>query len=350
VAPERSRHGCNTFTERAGIHPGSSQFALCRPPVQTSSTRQRPVRSVLLVFGGILTAAIVGTGIWAWTPDRLRSELEKLYWDPSTRYIEVGGTSIRVRESGDSHAPAVVLLHGFGSSLETWEPWAQALSTRYRVLRFDFPGSGLSEPDRSGSYTDARSLELIVQLMDKIGLVSATLIGNSMGGRIAWRFAAAFPSRVHRLILISPDGFASPGFEYGKPPHVPLALQLMKHFLPRVLMRNYLATAYADPSRLSDSVIDRYYDLLLAPGNRAAMISRMQQNILEEPGPILRQIRTPALLLWGRKDRLIPFSNSADYVSALPNVRLVEFPDLGHVPHEEAPGETLRPVEQFLAQ
>jgi pimeloyl-ACP methyl ester carboxylesterase len=76
----------------------------------------------------------------------------------------------------------------------------------------------------------------------------------------------------------------------------------------------------------------------------------MQQMMLEEPIPILRQIGCPTLLLWGRKDRLIPFSNSADYAHALPNARLVEFPDLGHVPHEEAPDESLKPLELFLAQ
>jgi pimeloyl-ACP methyl ester carboxylesterase len=218
------------------------------------------------------------------------------------------------------------------------------------VVRFDLPGSGLSEPDRTGNYADARSLELIARLMDRLGVESATLIGNSMGGRIAWAFAAAFPSRVRKLVLISPDGFASPGFEYGKAPQVPAVLQLMKYFLPRVLMRSNLAAAYADPSRLSESVIDRYYDLLLAPGNRAAMISRMQQSILVPPIPILKSIAAPTLLLWGRQDRLIPFANSADYVSALPNARLVEFPDLGHVPHEEAPAESLPPVVQFLAE
>jgi pimeloyl-ACP methyl ester carboxylesterase len=308
------------------------------------------VKSALLIFAGMLVGAIIGTVIWAWTPDRSKSELEKKYWDSSTRYIEVAGTSIRVRESGDSHAPAVILLHGFGSSLETWEAWAQSLSTRYRVVRFDLPGSGLSEPDRGGSYADARNLEVLGQLMDQMDIRSAVLIGNSLGGRIAWTFAAAHPSRVRKLVLISPDGFASPGFEYGKPAHVPVALRLMKHFLPRVLMRNYLAAAYGDPSRLSDLVIDRYYELLLAPGDRAAMISRMRQSVLEEPIPILRQIEIPTLLLWGQKDRLIPFSNAADYLRALPNARLAEFPELGHVPHEEAPEKALRPVEQFLAE
>jgi pimeloyl-ACP methyl ester carboxylesterase len=303
-----------------------------------------------LVSAGILAAAIIGTGVWAWTPDRSRSDLEKKYWDSATRYIEVGGTSIRVRETGDSHAPAVVLLHGFGSSLETWEPWAQSLSGHYRVVRFDLPGSGLSEPDRRGDYTDARSLQLLEQLMNQLGLENAVLVGNSLGARVSWRFAAAYPSRVRKLVLISPDGFASPGFEYGKPPHVPAVFELMRYFLPRILMRNYLAAAYGDPSRLSDSVIDRYYDLLLARGNRGAMISRMQQTILVEPTPILRQIAMPTLLLWGRKDQLIPFSNSADYLGALPNASLVEFPNLGHVPHEEAPAESLKALEPFLVQ
>jgi pimeloyl-ACP methyl ester carboxylesterase len=307
------------------------------------------VNSALLGLAGVLTAAIVGTGIWAWAPDRSLAELEKKYWDSSTRYIEVAGTSIRVRESGNSHGPAVIMLHGFGSSLETWEPWARALGARYRVVRFDLPGSGLSEPDRSGSYTDARSLELLEQLMDRMGIADATLIGNSMGGRIAWAFAAAHPSRVRNLVLISPDGFASPGFEYGKRPNVPAVLSLMKHFLPRLLIRNYLAAAYSNPARLTSPVVDRYYDLLRAPGNRAAMIARMQQSLLEDPIPILRRIEVPTLLLWGRNDRLIPFSKSADYLGALPHASLVEFPDLGHVPHEEAPDDSLKPLQRFLA-
>ena len=296
----------------------------------------------------MLAALILGAGIWAWAPDRSKGVLEKKYWDYSTRYIEIGGTSIRVRESGNLLGPAVIMLHGFGSSLETWEPWAQSLGTRHRVVRFDLPGSGLSAPDPCGGYTEARNLELLDKLMDELGIANAVLIGNSMGGRISWAFAAAHPTRVRKLVLISPDGFASPGFEYGKPPQVPAILALMKYFLPRSLLRNYLAAAYGDPSRLDDSVVDRYYDLLLAPGNRGAMLSRMQQSILTEPIPILRQIEIPTLLLWGRKDRLIPFSNSADYMGALPNARLVEFADLGHVPHEEAPEQSLPPVEQFL--
>jgi len=308
------------------------------------------VRFVLLLLAGVCVASVIVAGIWAWAPDKLRSDLDQKYFDASTRYIDVGGTSIRVRDTGPRDAPVLIMLHGFGSSLETWTPWAQSLSVRYRVIRFDLPGSGLSGPDRTGDYGDARSIALIRDLMDDLGIEHAVLIGNSIGGRIAWRFAAEFPGRVSKLILISPDGFASPGFDYGKAPQVGAAIQLMKFFLPRALLRANLAAAYAEPARLTDPVVDRYYDLMLAPGNRGAMIERMKQTVLTDPLPLLRKISTPTLLLWGKKDRLIPFANSADYIAALPNAKLVSFEDLGHVPHEESPAESLTAVDDFLAE
>lgn len=308
------------------------------------------LKSVLLVLGGLLAATVVAAGIWAWAPDRPRAELMRRYASPATRYLVIGGTTLRIRDTGPMQAPALILLHGFGSSLETWEPWAQALGSRYRVVRLDLPGCGLSMPDPTGDYSDARSMALVAALMDRLGIARATLIGNSMGGRIAWRFAAAHPERVSKLVLISPDGFASPGFRYGEAPRVPPVLGLMQYFLPRALLRMNLEAAYADPARLGDAVVERYYDLLLAPGNRHAMLERMRQSVLEDPVPWLRRIMAPTLLIWGRQDRLIPFANAADYLASLPNAVLVSFPDLGHVPQEEAPAESLAPVETFLAE
>ena len=308
------------------------------------------VKRVLLISTAALGTVLIAALLWARAPDKSRAALRGKYDDPSTHYLDVDGTRLRVRESGSKDRPAMILLHGFGSSLETWQPWAQALSDRYRVVRLDLPGCGLSDPDSTGDYSDSRTLAILRHLMEQLEIQNAVFVGNSMGGRIAWRFAAAYPEQVSELILISPDGFASPGFAYGKPPQVPTALKLMKYFLPKAFIRPNLAAAYADPTRLSDATIDRYYDLLLATGNRAAMIDRMQQTVLVDPVPLLRQIHAPTLLLWGEQDQLIRFSNSADYLRALPNARLVSFPHLGHVPHEEAPVESLQPLESFLAQ
>lgn len=303
-----------------------------------------------MISGVLLAFAVIALGIWAWAPDRPRGELEAKYLDESTRYREVAGTTLRVRDTGPVDAPALLLLHGFASSLETWEPWARSLSARYRVVRFDLPGCGLSPPDTTGDYRDARSLRIIEALLDQMHIDRAVLVGNSLGGRIAWTFTAAFPARVDKLVLISPDGFASPGFDYGKPPNIPAVLKLMKYFLPKTLLRKNLAAAYAEPSRLGAADVDRYYELLLSPGNRAALIERMRQVTLENPVLKLRQIHTPTLLMWGQKDRFIPYANAADYQRELPSATLISFPDLGHVPHEEAPAESLPPLERFLAQ
>jgi pimeloyl-ACP methyl ester carboxylesterase len=120
--------------------------------------------------------------------------------------------------------------------------------------------------------------------------------------------------------------------------------------LPKPMLRSNLAVAYADPKRLTDAVVTRYHDLLRAPGVRNAMLEQMGQSVLVPPEPLLRQILAPTLLLWGERDGMIPLSNASDYQRAMPNAMLVTLPNLGHVPHEEDPATSLKPVADFLTQ
>jgi pimeloyl-ACP methyl ester carboxylesterase len=302
-----------------------------------------------MIFGWIAGAAVVGIGalaLWLYAPDKPRAALEAAY--PGD-YRSVDGVRLRLRDTGPRDRPAVILLHGFGSSLDTWEPWARALSTRYRVIRFDLPGFGLTGADPTGDYTDAREMKILVDLMDQLGIQRASLIGNSLGGRIAWNFAALHPDRVTRLVLVSPDGFASPGFAYGVAPKTPLMMRALPYVAPRGLLKANLAAAYADPKHLSEATLTRYRDMMLAPGVRRAILARMGQVILRDPAPILARIETPTLLLWGEQDHMIPIANAADYLRDLPHATLVRLPNLGHVPFEEDPAASLAPVERFLA-
>ncbi|WP_422016177.1 alpha/beta fold hydrolase [Roseateles sp.] len=305
----------------------------------------------------IIVAALLGLAAWAWTPDLPQAELDARYLRQASDRIELRalpGVQLHVRDSGAPHdngaAPPLLMLHGFGASLHTWEPWAEALAEQHRVIRLDLPGSGLSPPDPSGVYTDDRTERLLLALLDQLQLSRVTLIGHSIGGRIAWRFAADHPERVARLVLIAPDGFASPGFEYGKAPEVPASFRLMTHVLPKPLLRMSLAPAYADPEALNDRLAQRYFDLIRAPGARTALLERMRQTVLTDPRPQLRRITAPTLLLWGEQDAMIPFSNAADYVAALPHVRLVALPGIGHLPQEEQPGRGLAALRAFLQE
>ena len=296
--------------------------------------------------GGIAVLGIVALALWLYAPDKPRAALEAAY--PGD-YRIVDGVRLRLRDTGPRDAPAVILLHGFGASLDTWEPWAQALSARYRVVRFDLPGFGLTGPDPAGDYTDAREMKILIDLMDQLSLARASLVGNSLGGRIAWSFAALHPERVARLVLVSPDGFASPGFAYDRAPETPFVMQALPYIAPRGLLKSNLSVAYGRPEALSETTLTRYRDLMLAPGVRAAMLARMGQTILRDPAPTLARIQTPTLLLWGEKDGMIPIGNAADYLRLLPHATLVRLPNLGHLPFEEDPANSLPPVERFLA-
>ena len=283
-----------------------------------------------------------------WTPDLPRAELESRYLEAPADLRTVGPWRLHVRDSGPQQAPAVVLLHGFGASLQTWDAWSSGLMKTHRVIRLDLPGSGLSPPDPANDYSDARSLQLLLSLLDGMGIAHATFVGHSMGGRIAWTFAAQHPERTDRLVLIAPDGFASEGFEYGKPPQVPAILGLMRYVLPQFVLRMNLKSAYAQAEHLSDALTTRYHELLRAPGARGAMLERLKQTVLQDPLPLLRQIQAPTLLMWGESDAMIPSGNARDYLQAMADSRLYLSPGVGHLPQEEAAEASLKVLLNFL--
>ncbi|MGJ3230810.1 MAG: alpha/beta fold hydrolase [Oceanicaulis sp.] len=304
---------------------------------------------IKLVIALAVLLVLAAAGLWLWTPDLSRDRLEARYLRQPSDMKEVSGASLHVRVDGPRQAPALILIHGFGASLHTWEDWAQALKDEYRVIRFDLPGAGLSPPDPTGRYDDGRAFELITGLMDSLGIERAALIGNSVGGRIAWSYAANHKERVSRLVLIAPDGFASAGFEYGAAPDIGPLTHLMRVITPRFLVKQNLQASYGDPDRLSADTVRRYHDLLRAPGARRALIDRMEQTVLTDPRPILETIDAPVLLLWGEEDGLIPVSNAQDYLDHLPDARLATLDGVGHLPMEETPARSLDPVEAFLA-
>ena len=299
----------------------------------------------------LIAVLLLAVAMWAlWTPDLDRATLERPYLQSPSDMVQVLDQRLHVRESGPKDAPAVLLIHGFGASLHTWEPWAQTLSQQLRVLRLDLPGSGLSPPDTGNDYSDTRSIALINALLDARGLPKVSLLGHSIGGRIAWTFAATEPQRVDKLVLLAPDGFASPGFEYGKPAQVPAAMGLMRWIAPRWLLRMTLEPGYFQLEALSEDNLSRYHDLMRAPDARAAMLARLQQTTLIEPQPLLQKISAPTLLVWGREDAMIPFANAADYQRDIANHKLLALEKMGHLAMEENPQLALPGVLQFLTE
>lgn len=302
----------------------------------------------MLGYGLILVAVgIVAALAWLYAPDKGRAALEAEYARPPSVFVDALGVRVHVRDTGPRGAPAVVLLHGFASSLHTWDGWARDLERDHRVIRYDMPGFGLTGADPWGDYTDGRAMAVLLGLMDRLGVARASLVGHSMGGRIAWSFASMHPERVDRLVLVAPDGFASAELGYDKVPRVPLLMRALPYVLPSFLLRASLLPAYADAGMVTPALFARYRDMMLAPGVRAAIVARMGQQVLVDPVPLLARIEAPVLLVWGERDRMIPFANSADYLRALRHADLAAVPGVGHVVQEEAVG-SVGVVRRFL--
>jgi len=303
----------------------------------------------LKIIALALISLILLAALYLWTPDKSKAELEKIYGSPKNAYVSALGVNLHYQDTGPSkNAIPIVFLHGFGASLQTWETWAQALSEDYRVISVDLPGFGLTGEDPSGIYTDQRSVEVLEAFLKELKITKVVLVGNSMGGKFAWQFAARYPNQVAKLVLISPDGYASPGIEYGKKPDVPAIADLYRYFFSKTFLAMNLEPAYANPKTLNDALVNRYYDLMLAPGVRGAILSRMQQTVLQDPVPSLASIQVPTLLIWGEKDAFIPISNSNDYLKVMPNVKRVSLPNIGHLPQEEQPSIGLAALKEFL--
>ena len=304
---------------------------------------------VLKIIAIALTALLFLAALYLWTPDKSKAELEKIYGSPKTAYVSALGVNIHYQDTGPSKNQIPILfLHGFGSSLQTWDSWSEALSSEYRVVSLDLPGFGLTGEDPSGIYTDQRSVEVLEAFLKELQIPKVVLVGNSMGGKFAWQFAARYPDQVAKLVLISPDGYASPGMEYGKKTEVPAIAELYRYFFSKTFLAMNLEPAYANPKTLNDTLVNRYYDLMLAPGVRGAILARMQQTVLQEPIPSLVTIKVPTLLLWGEKDAFIPIANSNDYLKVMPNAKRVSLPNIGHLPQEEQPTIGLAALKEFL--
>ena len=307
------------------------------------------MRRAVAIIAVTLAVLLLGGGLWLYNPDLPRATLEHRWAPPPSQFVAAAGVRLHVRDTGPRDGPAVLLIHGFGSSLHTWEAWVPLLEDRFRVVSLDLPGFGLTGPDPAGDYSDERSITVLVALMDRLGIRKAAVVGSSMGGRIAWRFAAAEPARVSKLVLMAPDGFASMGREYDRTPkQLPWLMRLLPYTAPKPLLRRTMSNAYAISGVLTDGVVDRYHDMLLAPGVRRAILDRLLQSRLVPPEPILATIRAPVLLLWGERDSAIPVANAANYERALTDVRTVILPGIGHVPMEEAPEASARALRTFL--
>ena len=136
---------------------------------------------------------------------------------------------------------------------------------------------------------------------------------------------------------MAPDGFPEAQDIGSKPYEVPAIMGLIQYFLPKYFVQKSIEPAFADPHMLNETLVNRYYDMLRAPGVRGAILDRSNQTIYSDPVPRLKAIKAPTLLIWGEQDQMIPSTNAQSYANVLSNSTTVLVPKLGHLLQEEQP-------------
>ena len=308
----------------------------------------------LLAGALVLVALLAGAWLAFRVDDIPVADLRAKYGSPASRYVTLApGTTVHLRDEGPRDGFPIILLHGSNASLHTWEPWVQRLKSRYRVISFDFPAHGLSGPVPSRDYSAAAYVRITEKVVDHLELTRFALGGNSMGGGVAWRYAAAHPDQVAALILIDAAGRppAKPttsmplGFRIV---NTPVIRDIAATVTPRSLIESSFKQSVSVQSIATPAMVDRYWQLLRYPGNRRATLDRFGGYRSPTNTGAVATIKAPTLILWGRDDTVIPVESAAWFSRQLPDARITILDNVGHLPMEEAPDRALAPVLTLL--
>lgn len=308
----------------------------------------------------LLTIVVILTAGWFMMrrPDISYTTLEAVYANADSRFLQSGEEqSFHFRDVGPRDAPVVVLVHGFSASLHTWESWARNLRQDYRVISLDLPGHGLSRCVNNEEIGIGQFVETIDKVTSSLGIERFTLVGSSMGGHTAWAYALAHPEKLDGLVLVDAAGWLDTPEEGESEPLVfkllsnPVARNLMKDLDMSSLIRSGLEDSFFDKSLVTDEMVERYAALGRAPCHRDAIMELMSGATMRDLASKekLAAITAPTLILHGEADNLVPVAHARKFADAIPNAALTLYPDVGHIPQEEIPAESVQDLRGFLA-
>jgi len=302
------------------------------------------------VLGGLVLILAVAFVVAAWQyRDIPATTLEAKYANEASRFMNVAGARIHYRDEGPRDGPVVVLVHANFASLLGWEPWAEALKDKYRVVRFDMTSHGLTGPDPSGDYGLERTMELTEKFIDALGLENFTIGGTSLGGTVSLLYTIDHPDRIENLILLSP-GSLEGREQKERRGEVPDAAYVLKYILPRALPASFLTSGFGSQSEPSEELKDQWFELWRLEGQREAQLDRLSQYKVFDVESAFRAVEAPVLLLWGEENTTAKFEQAAEVMHLLENteVTYISYPGVGHMAVQQAGAEIGADVRAFL--
>ncbi len=313
------------------------------------------LKKILLGILSLFAIAFIALFAWGYAPDISVTELKKKYANAESEFVNLGGgMTVHLRDEGPVDAPAIILLHGSSASLHTWDAWTAALKSKYRIIRYDQAGHGLTGPHPADCYTAACFTDVVDRVANNRRLKTFTLVGNSMGGWVSYEYAKLHPERLNGLILIDPAGApeAKPadlpiGFKIAR---IPVVNKLMNYITPRALVAKSLSQTVSNQAILTDKKIDLYWELLRRPGNRNATTQRFAARAAMPQSKPIANSPIPTLILWGKEDKLINAGAAPWFAQQFSDSKVILYDGVGHLPMEEIADKSANDVTAWMAK
>jgi 2-hydroxy-6-oxonona-2,4-dienedioate hydrolase len=260
---------------------------------------------------------------------------------PQSKFATVFGAKINYLEAGVG--PTVILIHGLADDTEVWKESVAPLATRNRVIVIDQIGFGRSDKPLI-SYRTATFVDYFAGFMDELKISKATLVGNSLGGWVAAAYAAKYPQRVEKLVLVGAAGYAD------VVKLLPMPIDALR-FSSREAMRPLLAAAFHDQKLAGDENINFLMAQRVANGDGHTIgqfVDSMKRGEDFLDGR-LSKLQMPTLIIWGRSDRLTPLQLGERFHREIKGSKLEIIDQCGHMPQQECPQSFNALLTRFLA-
>lgn len=299
----------------------------------------------------ILVFLVLGFFAFNWKNDVPVEELKKKYANTESEFVEIDGMQVHFRDEGlAGDTIPIVLIHGTGASLHTWQGWVFELKNEHRIITLDLPAYGLTGPNKTGDYSQDFYVSFMDKFLSKLNINQCILGGNSLGGGITWAYALEHPEKVSKMILVDAGGY--PMISKSVPiafqiARMPILGNLFQYVLPRSIIEKSLQNVYVNDEKIKPELIERYYDMASREGNRKAFLDRIKSPNSNKYLKI-NTLTMPTIIIWGNEDGLIPLDVADKFHRDLPNDTLIVFKELGHTPMEEDPIVTVKAVKEFL--
>ncbi len=304
-------------------------------------------------LAAIVVVLLVALLLWGYAPDTEAAAMKAKYGGRASQFVELQpGLNVHYRDEGKSDGRVLVLIHGSNASLHTWDAWTNILKQKYRIIRFDQAGHGLTGPHPKDCYSMSCYVEAVDRVAKDRGLEKFTLGGNSMGGGISNAYARAHPGKLDRLILVDPSGAPQTkprqlpiGFRIAQTPGIS---KLTEIITPRSIIETSLRQSVSNQKIVTPENVDLYWNMLRREGNRRATGLRFAEYAARQQQESLKASPIPTLVMWGDEDKLISVDSAPWFAAQFTNNTLKIYKGIGHLPMEEIAHQSANDVLAWM--